>query len=518
MKYEFKVKTIDVTSGGKNTIVLNKEDAQDIDVTEMDRVKVSTNGNEAVALVQLTETYVKKNQIACFQELTKKLKLKDGQKVRVEPVEKPLSVSYIRKKLDGMQLSDQEISEIIRDLMNDELSETELTAFIVSSYVRGLDYSETISLTKSILASGTKLSIKRKPIMDKHSIGGVPGNKTSMLIVPIVAAAGLTIPKTSSRSITSPAGTADAMEVLAPVNLDEKEIEKVVLKTNGCLVWGGGVNLAAADDKLIKIRNPLKLDPRGMLLASILAKKKAVGATHVLIDIPIGAGTKIVNRRDAELLAKDFMDLGMKMDMEVHCILTPGYDPIGFAVGPAIEAREVLKILSGENVSPDLIEKGLVMSGLLLEMGGKAREGEGQALAETILSSGKALEKFREIIDAQGGDAKVKPEDICIAPKKVDIISPESGRIHLIDINAINSIARLAGAPKDPGAGLYMYAEKGDKISKGQKIMTIYAESERKLDAAREAFEKSMPFQMDKMILEEYSTETKPFVYQYGKQ
>ncbi|NYZ79668.1 AMP phosphorylase [Candidatus Micrarchaeota archaeon] len=518
MKYDFKVKTIDVTAGGKNTVVLFKDDAADIDVSEMDRVKITTDGKEAIALVQLTHTYVKEGQIASFAELTKKLSLKTGQTVRIEPVDKPASVAFIKKKLDGGELSENEISEIITGLMKDELSEVELTAFIVGSYIRGLNYPETISLTKNILASGTTLNIKRKPIMDKHCIGGVPGNKTSMIIVPIVAAAGLTIPKTSSRSITSPAGTADCMEVLAPVTLDEKEIEKVVLKTNGCIVWGGGVNLAAADDKLIKIRNPLKLDPRGMLLASILAKKKAVGATHVLIDIPVGVGTKMAGHHDAELLARDFMDLGTKLDMEVHCILTPGYDPIGFAVGPAIEAREVLKILSGENVSADLIEKGVVMSGLLLEMGGKAKEGEGKALAETILSSGKALEKFREIIGAQGGNAKVKPDDIHIAPKKMDVVATDTGRVHLIEIGVINSIARLAGAPKDPSAGLYMYAEKGDKILKGQKLMTIYAESDRKLDAARELFEKSAPFEMDKMILGEYSTEQKPYVYEYGKQ
>ncbi len=383
-------------------------------------------------------------------------------------------------------------------------------------YIRGMNDSETIALTKAIIESGKTIDFKRRPVLDKHCTGGVPGNRTTMLIVPIVASVGLLIPKTSSRAITSPAGTADTMEVLAPVSLSIEEIKRVVKKTNGCMVWGGGVNLAAADDKLIRIRHPLKLDPLGVMLASILAKKKAVGATHVLIDIPIGYGAKVINRAEAEELAKKFMGLGSSLGMEVECILTPGYDPIGFAIGPALEAREVLRILRGENVSPDLVEKSLVMAGILLEMGGKAGKGKGRMIAEKILKSGKAYEKMKQIIEEQGGDPGITPEEIKIGNKQFTVYAPSSGRVHLVHNKAISSIARAAGAPRDKEAGIYMYVEKGDKVKKGQKLFTVFSVSNRKLNAAKELVEKLSPIEMEKVVLGEYSTEKKPMVYEFG--
>ena len=517
MKYEFKYKKLDVESGGKNIIVMNKEDAIDLNLNVMDRVEVKDHSKSQIALVELSSSSVKRGEIGLFKEVSSKLKLKPRQKITIEPVPKPISIDYIKKKMDGFELSKEEIYEIIKGVMDEELSDAELAAFITSMYIRGLTKNETLSLTEAIVDSGSTLNIKKNIILDKHCIGGVPGNRTTMLIVPILAAAGVTIPKTSSRAITSPAGTADTMEVLAPVSLPARKIESVVRKTNACMVWGGGVNLAAADDKLIKIRHPLKMDPRGVLLASILAKKKAVGATHVLIDIPVGSGSKILSHKEAEELAKDFMDLGSKLGMEIHCITTPGYDPIGFAIGPALEAREIMRILYGEKVSLDLIDKSLVMAGLMLEMAELAKEGEGKKLAEEILNDGRALKKMKQIIKAQGGNPEIKPEDIKPGKFSLDIFIKEEGRIHLIHDKMISEIARIAGAPKDKGAGIYMYFEKGDKVKKGQKLMTIYAETKRKLSAAREFFEKHNVVEMDKVILENFSTETKPIVYEFGK-
>ncbi len=517
MKYEFKYKNLDVESGGKNILVMNKEDAIDLNLNIMDRVEVKDHSKSQIALVELSESTIKRGEVGLFKELSSRLRLKPRQKVTIEPVPKPISTDYIKKKMDGGFLSEEEIREIIKGVMDEELSDAELAAFITAMYIRGLSNDETLYLTKAIVDSGSTLKINKKIILDKHCIGGVPGNRTTMLIVPILAAAGVIIPKTSSRAITSPAGTADTMEVLAPVSLPVSKIKKVVEKTNGCMVWGGGVNLAAADDKLIKIRHPLKMDPRGVLLASILAKKKAVGATHVLIDIPVGVGSKILNYKEAESLAKDFMDLGSKLDMNVHCITTPGYDPIGFAIGPKLEAREIMRILYGQKVSLDLIDKSLVMAGLMLEMAGVAKQGEGKKMAQEILEDGRALKKMKEIIKAQGGNPNIKPEDIKPGKYSLDIFIKEDGRIHLIHNNLISEIARIAGAPNDKGAGIYMYFEKGDKVKKGQKLMTIYAESERKLKAAKEFFQKHNVVEMDKVILENFSTETKPIVYEFGK-
>lgn len=353
------------------------------------------------------------------------------------------------------------------------------------------------------------------PMFIHNCLGGVPGNRTTMIIVPIVAAAGLTIPKTSSRSITSPAGTADTMSVLCRVDLTEEEITEIVNEANGCIAWGGAVNLAAADDKLIRLRHPLSLDPPGVMIASILAKKKAVGATHVLIDLPMGKGCKVVVKKQADALASDFILLGSKLGMEIECIVTPGYDPIGAAVGPALEAREVLRILNGEKVSAELTEKSLVMSGILLEMGGACKQDQGRLMAQKILESGRALEKMRQIIHLQGGNPNMKAEDVQIGTKTLDVTAREEGRIHYVNIHTISAIARAAGAPHDLGAGIYLYVEKGDKISKGDKLFTIFAESQRKLEAAREVVQAEYPIELEKIILGKYLSQ-KPHLYEFS--
>ncbi len=509
MKYRFKVKNIGLSTGGIKVAVLSPEDAKEMDVWAKDRLLVHKDGRTLTTIVDIDVEgrFVKKGTIGFFYEVSRLLKTKDRDTVSVEPTGVPRSITYIRKKMDGGTLSEEEINEIIDDIIHDELSEGETSAFITSVYIRGLNTKETVALTNAIVHSGPTLKLEKEVILDKHCIGGVPGNRTTMLIVPMVVAAGGIMPKTSSRAITSPAGTADTMEVLAPVDLSVDEIKEVVNKVGGCIVWGGGSGMAAADDKLIQIRHPLRLDPEGVMIASILAKKKAVGATHVLIDIPIGKGAKILTRKEAQDLSRKLIHIGAELGMQVHCIITPGDHPIGNAIGPALEARQTLEILSGEKKVAELRKKAVIMAGLLLELGGLTEKGNGPKLAERTLSSGKALEKFREIIEAQGGNPKIKPEDIPLGDKRVTIKAEEGGRIFAINNKIIASIARVAGAPRDKGAGVFLYVEKGDKIKKGDKVMTIFAESERKLDAALEIYENNNPIELTEIVLEEYSPE-----------
>jgi len=515
MKYKLTGVRVDLSAGGKHVVVLNRGDAKDLVLTQMDRVELSKGDKKTSAIVDLTEKYIEKGEMGLFAEVADKLDIKASADVFLEPVDKPSSVDAIRKKIDGVPLSKEEIGLIIDDLMEDKLSEVELSGLILAWYIRGLTRDEILNLTKSILHSGKILDFKRTPVMDKHCLGGVPGNRTTMLIVPVVASAGLLIPKTSSRSISSPAGTADTMEFLARVDLNGEEIMRTVEKTNGCIAWGGAADLAAADDKLIKIRHPLSLDPEGVMMASILAKKRAVGATHVLIDIPIGHGAKVESEEQGETLANQMMDLGSSLGMKIRCILTPGYDPIGQAVGPALEAREVLRILEGQKVSLDLMEKSITMAGIILEMGGKARPGEGARLAQKILESGKALEKMKEIIECQGGNPEIASTDIEPGKYEETIKVDRDGRIRYADVKKIAKVARIAGAPENKRAGLYLYVEKGDKVKKGQPLLTVYSETSSKLSAAMEIFEKIQPIEYEKVILEEYSAENKPIVYKF---
>jgi AMP phosphorylase len=326
--------------------------------------------------------------------------------------------------------------------------------------------------------TGRTIDFGKGAVLDKHSIGGVPGDKTTILVVPIVAAAGFTIPKTSSRAITSPAGTADRVEVLCPVDLTAEEIKSVVRKTDACLTWGGALDLAPADDLLIQVEYPLSIDP--LLLPSIMSKKKAIGADYIVVDIPTGRGTKIKTIGEAKALAQDFIELGKRIGIHVQCGVTFGEQPIGYAIGPALEAREALSTIMGKG-SIDLVNKAASLVGLLFEMMGVK---DGIHEANKILRSGKAEEKLRKIIAAQGGDPDVKPEDIEVGNKVVDVSSEETGRVQWINNRAMAQIAREAGAPKTKGAGVLLKKKLGDKVTKGDVSYQIYSGSAQKLESA----------------------------------
>ncbi len=502
-----KVKRINFATGGYKICVLNKLDAEEMDLNLNDRVIIKYGNKEVCAFVDIDRmgNIVKRNEIGLFYETYISLGSEDGEEVTVYPTGIPKSVEYIIKKMDGNRLNRKEIFEIINDVVRDELSDVEATAFITSCYIRGLDLEETVNLTEAIVESGPRPKFDKKIILDKHCIGGVPGNRTTMLVVPIVAAAGFCIPKTSSRAITSPAGTADTMEVFAPVDLTVQEIEEVVRKANGCMVWGGGSGIAAADDKLIQIRKPLRLDPLGVMLASILAKKKAVGATHVLIDIPFGKGAKIMTEEEGRELAKHLITVGTNLGMNIKCILTDGSAPIGNAIGPCLEAKQHLEILLGLRRVPDLTNKSILMAGKIMEYAGLK---DAYNVAKEIFLSGRAYDKFIEIVELQGGDPKIKPEDIPIGDKTYDVYAETDGKIRFINNKIISKIAHLAGCPKTKEAGVYVYYNTGAKVKKGDKLMTIYAESEAKLTQAVKYLEENNPFYIGNMIYEELDGRT----------
>lgn len=500
--YQMKTKIFDVETG-KNIIVLNESEAAEMDVFVGDRVILNKGGKRCTAIVDLSDTLVKRGEIVLFTETAREVGAKHGELVEIAPTANPASVEIIKKKMDGGDLREEEVKTVIQELMENKLSETELASFVSALYIRGLSNDETVYLTNAIVESGSTLDLGVHPIVDKHCSGGVAGNRTTMVLVPIIAAAELYIPKTSARSITSPAGTADTMETLAPVTFEIEEMREIVLKTYGCVVWGGAMGLAAADDKLIRIRHSMRLDPKGVLLASILAKKKSVGAEYVVIDIPVGRGAKIEDSRVANELAKDFLELGEKLGMKTECYITVGNGPIGNGIGPALEARDVLRVLQGDGPQ-DLAEKSLLLAGALLELCGKVERGRGYEVASEILRSGKALEKMREIIEAQGGNPKVKVDDIPIGSYKAEVKSERDGRIHHVDNRIISKIARAAGAPKNKGAGVFLHVKQGDKVSAGDVLFEIIAESETKLSMALEVAEKMEAVEMQKVILGRY--------------
>ena len=262
-----------------------------------------------------------------------------------------------------------------------------------------------------------------------------------MVVVPIVAAAGLTIPKTSSRAITSAAGTADTVEVLCDVTLSLEKMKQVVEEHGGCLVWGGSMDLAPADDKIIRVEHPLSLDPIGQLVASILSKKKAVGATHVLVDIPVGRGTKAGTRSKALVLKRKFEKVSRALNMKIKVVITDGSQPIGNGVGPALEARDVLWTLQNSKHSAlDLKEKAIFMAGEMLDLTGRTRKGKGHRLARQLLENGTAYLKFIDILRAQGAKV-IYPEQIELAAFSEDYKAVSSGKVIHVDNGHINKIA-----------------------------------------------------------------------------
>ncbi|MCW4019837.1 MAG: AMP phosphorylase, partial [Candidatus Bathyarchaeota archaeon] len=483
---KLKTRILGLEAGGKSVVVLNYEDAEDLSVTSLERVRIKDARGEVIAIVNTATKLIEKGMVGIYEEVKNSLGLKEGDMVDVEIAPLPSSVYFIRNKLRRRKLTYEEVHEIIKDMVRGNLSEIEIASFVTSLHIFGLDLDEATSLSRAMVETGNTLKINKPLIVDKHSIGGVPGDKTTLLVVPIIAAAGLTIPKSSSRAITSAAGTADRAEVLMPVGLNLGEMQKVVEKTNGCIIWGGSLYLAPADDIFVRVEHPLSIDP--LLLPSIMSKKKAVGAKMLVIDIPTGRGTKVKTIGDADLLAKDFMELGRRLDIKVQCAVTYGEQPIGHTIGPALEAREALNVLIGRGNAPDLVDKATDIAGILLDMSGK---GNGKETALDLLKSGKAEKKLREIIEAQGGDPAVKPEDIVVGDQTYPVRSRKDGYLLWINNASLAETARLAGAPKDRGAGVYFYKKIGDVVKRNEPLFTIYAERDLKLQRALDQLEES---------------------------
>jgi thymidine phosphorylase len=388
----------------------------------------------------------------------------------------------VRRKIFGERLSLKEYSAIARDIAGSRYSKMEMAAFLVATQQTGLDREEVLALTRAMLASGERLHWEEPVMADKHCIGGIPGNRTSMLVVPIVAAYGMPMLKTSSRAITSPAGTADTMEVLARVDLAPEALHEIVRSEHGCLVWGGTARLAPADDMLIAVERPLGIDSPGLMVASILAKKLAAGSTHLLIDIPAGPGAKVQHMRQAIQLRKLFEYVGDRLDLQLEVVITDGRQPIGRGIGPVLEARDVMQILHNTGVAPaDLREKALRLAGRIIEFDADVRGGDGYRIAREILQSGRALEKMNRIIDAQGR----RQESIEPGRLTLDIAAPADGVVVAIDNLRLARIARHAGAPLDKGAGVDLLKKLGDRVSRGEPLYRIYAEFTHDLEFAR---------------------------------
>lgn len=390
------------------------------------------------------------------------------------------SLGAVRGKVYGHRLSAQHLHDIVADVVAGRYSDVQLASFITACAARDLDSDETVALTRAMVEVGDRLAWDRAPIADKHCVGGLPGNRTTPIVVAIVAALGVTIPKTSSRAITSPAGTADTMEVLAPVDLNLGAMRRVVEREGGCVVWGGAVRLSPADDVLIRVERALDLDAEGQLVASVISKKVAAGATHLVLDVPVGPTAKVRDAATAEVLSARLCQVAKAFDIETRVIVSNGAEPVGHGIGPALEARDVLAVVGNEAGAPaELRARSVALAGALLELCGAVPAGSGAAAAERALDEGRARAKLEAICEAQGG-MRTPP----VPAHTREVLAPHTGVVGSIDNRRMARLAKLAGAPHAKSAGVSLQVRNADAVAGGEPLFTVHAESRGELDYA----------------------------------
>jgi thymidine phosphorylase len=437
------------------------------------RIQVNLGSRSIVATLNVVTSDLLAPHEASLSEVAwRELEAAEGHDVTLAHPPPLDSLRHVRAKLYGGRVDEAGFTAIMRDITAGRYAAIEIATFVAACAGGRLTTEETTSLTRAMIAAGEQLTWPGT-VADKHSVGGLPGNRTTMLVVPIVAAFGLTMPKTSSRAITSPAGTADAMETIAPVALDLAAMRRVVEKENGCIVWGGAVGLSPADDLIIRVERPLDIDSDAQLVASVLSKKSAAGATHVVLDMPVGPTAKVRTLEAARSLRSLLKTVGEALGLSLRVVESDGSQPVGRGIGPALEARDVLAVLQREPGAPaDLHAKAIALAGEVLELAGGLAPGTGAAAASAILDDGRAWRKFVAICEAQGG-LRLPP----VARLTHDVLATRSGQVVSIDNRRLARVAKLAGAPKAPAAGLVLLAPLGRVVSRGDSLFTLHAET-----------------------------------------
>lgn len=446
------------------------------------RIRLTLRNRSIVATLHSVKTEVLKHNEASLSDYAwELLNARDGDEVIISHPKSLDSLSYIRKKIEGDELTAEQTKKIIIDVVSGNLSDINIAMYIAASADDRLTPREVVDLTRAMVDTGKTLHWISSLVVDKHCIGGLPGNRTTPIVVAIVAEFGLMIPKTSSRSITSPAGTADTMEVFTKVDLDLKRMKKVVENENGCFVWGGAMALSPADDLLIRIERTANLDSEAQMVASILSKKIAAGSSHVVIDVPIGTTAKIPSIERAESL-KRLLDLVAKeFGIMLKTVFSDGSQPVGRGIGPALEALDILAVLRCEKEAPqDLHAHALMLAGHIIEFSPNVEQGQGMLIATEILNSGRAYRKFEAICQAQGGGMR----DIPIAPYSHTIESQQAGRIINIDNFYLSQLAKLAGAPEAKSAGVKLLTQLNAIVCHSEPLFTIHAETQGQLQYA----------------------------------
>ena len=494
--YSAKVQLLDIKDGERLIVLLNPKQAMAFGINLNNKVQLTkANGEYIVADVSLSEA-VLEGSVAICADISEKLNFENNELVAVSLAESS-STSYeaIRKKMKGETISYDEMFAIIKDISENKLDDTMMTYYVASSFFYPTTDEEMYQTAKAMAECGVMFKYpKGEIIADKHCIGGVPWNETTMILIPLIASLGIKIPKNFSKSITSPAATGECVNVLMNINFNKEGIEKLVKDQNCCLVRWGGLDLAPADDKLIKVQYPLSMQSRAKVVSSIMAKKYAMGVTHSLIDIPVGPTAKVSSMKEAKDWKKKFEYVGKKLWMKMSVQITEANEVIGNGVGAVMQVREVLRILQQHpERAADLENKVIFLASKIIEEVGLAKGKEAVKLATHQLVSWAAWEKMQAIIQAQGGNPEVNSEALPLGKHTFDIIAEKDWVLKMIDLHDINAVCRKLGCPVIDQAGLYLYKKTGDKIKKGEVICKLYAQDEVKLKHGIERWKEISP-------------------------
>jgi len=472
-----------------STVMMNLEQASKYGLNENDNISLVRKGEEFVFELAISPDFVKANEIGVSEEILHDYPFLEGDRVIVAFTQhNPVSMKAIRKKMLGEKISDEEIDAIIDDIKNNKLSDLVLAYYTATSFFYKTDPHELAYTTKATAYTG---DMYRFPgiVATKYSIGGVPGNETTMILVPILASLWITMPKSFSKAITSPAATGECVNVLMDISFKKSEIVRITDKIWACLVWNEGLNLAPVNDRIIKVSAPLGMEPYARMISSIMAKNYAMGVTHCLIDIPMGPTAKVATKKDAERVAKHFEEiwnyLGIKMDVEI----IPSPEPVGKGIGAALQAQEALRILQRHpERSQTLEDKVIFLASKLLILCGKAKTmQEATKLTLKQLNNGEARKKMSEIIAAQNGaNPEILADEIALGQYQFDVLAEKDELIKAIDMKYLNTLVRTLGAPTDYKAGIFLHKKLHDSVKKGEPIYTLYSDSHNKLELAKQ--------------------------------
>ncbi len=467
-------------------VYINEVTAKRFGIREGDLLVVYLRDVEIGSIVVLTNTIVKDDEIGLTRSVWQKYLVSQTVPVVVELHGQARSVRVIRDKIQGERLDYQGAFQIMDDISKHKLTPVEMTYFAATSYNPGFNEEEIYYLTKAMVNTGERIDFSDVTPMtlDKHSIGGLPAKGVTPVIVSMLAALGYYLPNTSSRAITSPAGTSDVLEVLMPMALNAEEIKDVVKKENACMVWGGALNLAPADDILIQIEKPLHIESYDKFVISIMAKKISMGITHQLIDVPYGTHAK-VPESDVDKVKSMFEEVARKFNMNLTVYTRKAYGADGNGIGPILEARDVLWILERDPKRPIGIENlAIDMASELMVLTGDYKKTDAILKLREVLDSKKALEKFWAIAMAQGAKHRVKPDDLEAGPYTKDVFINKTGVVKAFDNHKIVRLTQALGAPYAKKAGIYLHYFVDEQVRAGDIVATLFAETHSRLALA----------------------------------